>query len=179
MFMTMVECSSTFAGVEVLQELVRLGQQTLASTRRMERSISALTSSFHETPLIVRNSEEYVQRPAGRRGGARLSGGTKVERYVKAWYDTLQTPQNSCYGIAKSDGQIRLTYQQQHNATLRIVYECDATQLAIKSAFLVYGMLEYDMESFEEHIAENAIAECRELSPENSPLSKYAPPATV
>ena len=164
----------------MLQQLVALGQQTLASTRRTEHSVLALTSSFHETPLVVRNSEEYQQqRPQGRRGGTRLSGGTKVERYVKAWYDTLQTPQNSCYGITKSESHIRLTFQQQHNATLRIVYECDATQCAIKSAYLVYGMLNYDMDSFEKYIGQNAIAECPDISPENSPLSKYVPSANV
>jgi hypothetical protein len=70
-------------------------------------------------------------------------------------------------------------HQEQMNATRRVVYVCSCSHLALSSAFLVYGMCSYDMETFENHVNTDGYEiplRSEPLSPEDTPVSKYVEP---
>ena len=157
-------------------------QQTLSMTRKVYHNLQSLSSSFHATPLAIRESKEYIlQRPPGRQGRRGIPVGVvnkKASQYLKAWFTTLTDPQNTHFGMDEADGVVTFFHQEQMNATRRVVYKCDCSHLVLSSAFLVYGMCSYDMEAFEKHgqTDGNEIPLPSELSPEDTLVSKYVEP---
>lgn len=155
--------------------------QNLALTRRILANLKDLSTSFHATPVAIRESEGYESlRPPGR-GRPGLSRmpeiveDKKATQYFREWYNTLQNPENTHFGMDESDGVVTFFYQEQMNATRREIYQCDCSHQALSSAFLVYGMCSYNMESFDEFVKEKEVSQrpVNELSPEGTPVSKY------
>ena len=101
-----------------------------------------------------------------------------MTRYALEWDRKMKLfPENSHYHVYYSPlgGSFQLFHCQQEGESMEEKYVCPGSHVAIKSAFLIFGMMSYNCDKFVEHVKDNPVQLLvAPLSPEGSEVSYFS-----
>jgi hypothetical protein len=159
-----------------MERLDALNSSVASVISRVAHLQEQISSSFQSSPAI--NANPSLVRPQASYGRIRpqVSRATKYARQFRFELDAQ--PENSMYSISfsASHNSFSICVNDDSGAQTSL-FTCQGTREYLKSAFLIFGLVNYNVDNFLEHCRSNPIQPVESESLDGADLSRYAPPS--
>ncbi|RYG93416.1 hypothetical protein EON65_58945 [archaeon] len=129
--------------------------------------------SFGMTPISEEPQRGRI-RPQAARGARRNI--PKAQRYSLEFERRVDpsTHYRVRFYTHQDAGKVfEIVREQQQGEPVEVVFSCPGTHAYVKPAYLVFGLMEYNIEQFLAYVKDNPIQPTNSLSPDHVDISEY------